>query len=289
MKNFFSTFKSRFPFLLFIAVFFTSQLQSVFCGEFTSAVESSRSENKKTEEENSEQSVSTSASDSAESSLIVFLAEIAGTLWYYNSFTARFTSFPYRYEDLTYIKWKETQTSPEAKTKANRYSASDSFFYLADLGTGNEFCFEGLFFPVIGPYFENLVISEQDNFIDETYGNIRIGGQLSILQTNLLTITGIIQWSKWYGNTSEVLKRNGIALGMDFRLYPHKPLSFQWKFCWQAFDENVYIYDSLISAGIFLNRYELFAGWKLLEAGNSENSGPAKNWNGITAGCRLYF
>lgn len=286
MKKFFKFYRTNFISLLFIAIFFTSQLQPGFSGEFSSAVESSRSE---TEAQEEEKTVSTSSSESEDNSLIVFLAKIAGVFWYYNNFTVRYTSFPYKYENLTYMKWAETETNPEAKTKSNRYSASDSFFYLADLGTGNEFCFEGLFFPIIGPYFENLVISEQDNFFDETYGNIRLGAQLSILQSNLITITGIVQWSRWYGNISEVLKSSGLALGMDFRFYPLKPLGFQWKFCWQEFDKNVYLRDSLLSAGIFLQRYEIFAGWKLLEVGNSEKLKPTKNWNGISAGCRVYF
>lgn len=286
MKKFFKFYRTNFISLLFIAIFFASQLQPAFSGEFSSAVESSRSE---TEAQEEEKTVSTSSSESEDNSLIVFLAKIAGVFWYYNNFTVRYTSFPYKYENLTYMKWAETETNPEAKTKSNRYSASDSFFYLADLGTGNEFCFEGLFFPIIGPYFENLVISEQDNFFDETYGNIRLGAQLSILQSNLITITGIVQWSRWYGNISEVLKSSGLALGMDFRFYPLKPLGFQWKFCWQEFDENVYLRDSLLSAGIFLHRYEIFVGWKLLEVGNSENLKPTKTWNGISAGCRVYF
>ena len=282
MKNFFKA-------LSLIAIFFSFLLQPLFCGEFSSAVESSRSEKEEQEEEKEKPPARSSTIDSEENSLIVFLAEIAGLYWYYNASTARYTSFPYKYDDLTYIKWAQTQTSPEAETKFYRYSASDSFFYLADLGTGNEFCFEGLSFPVIGPYFENLVISEQDNFLDETYGNIRLGAQLSILQTNPVTITGIIQWSRWYGKISEVLKHNGIALGMDFHIFPVKPFGLQWKFAWQAFDENVYVKDSLLSAGIFLERYELFAGWKVLEVGNSENSKPTKKWNGISTGCRVYF
>lgn len=286
MKKFFKFYRTNFIYLLFIAIFFTSRLQPAFSGEFSSAVESSRSE---TEAQEEEKTVSTSSSESEDNSLIVFLAKIAGFFWYYNNFTVRYTSFPYKYENLTYMKWAETETNPEAKTKSNRYSASDSFFYLADLGTGNEFCFEGLFFPIIGPYFENLVISEQDNFFDETYGNIRLGAQLSILQSNLITITGIVQWSRWYGNISEVLKSSGLALGMDFRFYPLKPLGFQWKFCCQEFAENVYLRDSLLSAGIFLQRYEIFVGWKLLEVGNSENLKPTKTWNGISAGCRVYF
>ena len=224
MKKFFKFYRTNFISFLFIAIFFTSQLQPAFSGEFSSAVESSRSE---TEAQDEEKTVSTSSSESEDNSLIVFLAKIAGVFWYYNNFTVRYTSFPYKYENLTYMKWAETETNPEAKTKSNRYSASDSFFYLADLGTGNEFCFEGLFFPIIGPYFENLVISEQDNFFDETYGNIRLGAQLSILQSNLITITGIVQWSRWYGNISEVLKSSGLALGMDFRFYPLKPLGFR--------------------------------------------------------------
>ncbi len=279
--------KKFFKFLSLIAIFLMILLQPVFCGEFSSAVESSRSEKEEQEEEKPQ--FSSSSTDSEENSLIVFLLEIAGLYWYYNASTARYTSFPYKYDDLTYIKWAQTQTSPEAKTKAYRYSASDSFFYLADLGTGNEFCFEGLSFPVVGPYFENIVISEQDDFLDETYGNIRLGAQLSILQTNLVTITGILQWSRWYGKISEVLKQSGIALGMDFHIFPFKPLGLQWKFSWQGFDENVYVRDSLLSAGIFLERYELFAGWKLLEVGNSENSKPTKKWNGISTGCRVYF
>ena len=118
MKKFFKFYRTNFISLLFIAIFFTSQLQPAFSGEFSSAVESSRSE---TEAQEEEKTVSTSSSESEDNSLIVFLAKIAGVFWYYNTFTVRYTSFPYKYENLTYMKWAETETNPEAKTKSKRY------------------------------------------------------------------------------------------------------------------------------------------------------------------------
>ena len=98
MKKFFKFYRTNFISLLFIAIFFTSQLQPAFSGEFSSAVESSRSE---TEAQEEEKTVSTSSSESEDNSLIVFLAKIAGVFWYYNNFTVRYTSFPYKYENLT--------------------------------------------------------------------------------------------------------------------------------------------------------------------------------------------
>ncbi len=69
----------------------------------------------------------------------------------------------------------------DAGRNRNRFSLGTSLVYLNELGIGNESTFEGLFFPYFGPYFENLALYSREGFCD----NIKLGGQLSLLQTNL--------------------------------------------------------------------------------------------------------
>ena len=280
----------------------TVPLQNLHSGEFASSVENARTpEQEKTTPEKSISSNTTTASSDSDSGLFEFLVEMIALGWVLNNFPVKYTSYPYKYDSPKYLNWNSKITEelndalaavtdePQPETRRYRYSLSDSFFYLGDLGTGNEFCFEGLFFPVIGPYFENLALTEQDGWFHNTYGNIRLGGQLALISSNIFSATGIIQWSRWYGNTSEILKSNGLSLGMDLRSYPIKPICLQWKFSWQTFTEDVYIYDSLLSAGILIDRLEIFAGWKVLEVGNTEHKSLSKTWQGASAGCRLYF
>ncbi|WP_303919827.1 hypothetical protein [Treponema berlinense] len=277
-------------------------VQKLHSGEFTSSVEDARTpEQAEPAPEKSITSETTGSSSSDSSGFVEFLLEMLVMGWGINNIPVRYTAYPYKYDSPKYLNWNPKLTEeldaalaavtdePQPETRAHRYSLSDSFFYLGNLGTGNEFCFEGLFFPVIGPYFENLALTEQDGWFDNTYGNIRLGGQMALISSNIFSATGIIQWSRWYGNTSKILKDSGLALGMDLLSYPIKPICLQWKFCWQTFTEEVYIFDSLLSAGILLGRLEIFAGWKVLEVGNTEHKSLTKTWQGASAGCRLYF
>ncbi len=150
----------------------------------------------------------------------------------------------------------------------NRFSIDTSFVWMNKIGLGAESRFEGLFFPYIGPYIENLAIYniQKGEFHFNNKGfrdNIKLGGQLSLLQSNLLSANFIFSYTNWSSKSFEDFS-NGINVGAVIRSYPIKPLTFEWKFGWQFYSSDFKIFESNLQAGIMMKNYEIFAAWKVL-------------------------
>ncbi len=216
-------------------------------------------------------------------------AEIIAAVWITNNLFCRFTDFPYQMMQPNYIFNEQGST----QGRQMRFSADVFAFALEDIGTGIQANFEGLLFPVIGPYFTYIRFNgdgeqNQDKSSDSSFGNLRLGGQFSLLQTDLVTIQGFMQWSHWFGNSLLSEKSNGIVLGADIRSYPVFPFIVSWRGTYGNYD-NIYIAESDLQAGAIYKRVEVFGGWKYMSLGNSSTGHSAAEWNGVYAGARLYF
>ena len=219
--------------------------------------------------------------------LILGLITTAAGYYYFN--TVQFQDFPYQpYGDGNYVVRGtiEEFLYTDAGRNRNRFSLGTSLVYLNELGIGNESTFEGLFFPYFGPYFENLALYSREGFCD----NIKLGGQLSLLQTNLLSINFLALYTSWFGQGMEDF-RNGYGLGLVLRSYPIKPLVVEWKFNFQNYSHDFEVFESNLQAGFMLSRYEFFAAWKVLSFSNTSKNNACHfgNFHGFTIGTRVYF
>ncbi|MBQ6057019.1 MAG: hypothetical protein IJL34_05035 [Treponema sp.] len=213
-------------------------------------------------------------------------AEILAAGWLLNNLTCSYTNFPYEQLRPNYV-----YNVQNGSLKKARFSASTAFVYLKGLGIGNETIFEGLLFPVVGPYVENIIFSdknEKEDGQDSTeLGNIRIGGQLSLLQNDYLSCTAILQWSHWYLDST--IDTNGITIGLDLRSYPVYPVAVMWRINMTTFNNDLYVVDSNLEDGVFSRRYEVFAGWKYMSVGNESTNYRSDYWNGLYSGIRIHF
>lgn len=175
----------------------------------------------------------------------------------------------------------------------SRFSLDSSLVYLHGFGLGNETRFEGLLFPYIGPYFENLALY---NFQSGKYDfsergvrdNLKIGGQLSLIQSNLLITNLLVQYTSWYSPQFDFLHK-GCAVGILLRSYPVKPLVIEWKLSSQNYPHSFTVFESDFHLGVMRKDYEVFASWKLLSFSNSEDESFGDDFSGLTLGLRKYF
>ncbi|MBR1403288.1 MAG: hypothetical protein IJ558_03855 [Treponema sp.] len=175
----------------------------------------------------------------------------------------------------------------------NRFTFDTSLVYLHGFGFGSELRFEGLFFPYVGPYFENLVLcnpknGDSDVSHDGFRDNVKIGGQLSLLQTNIFSATLIVLYTNWLTEHFADFKR-GCNVGFLLRSYPIRPLVIEWRFGWQLYSGDFQVSESDFHVGYMLNRYELFASFKSLMFLNTEDDDFFDDFYGLSLGARVYF
>lgn len=261
---------------------------------FDEAIENSqekpRESEKKAENKNNS---SLSAQNDAEGSLVELFIELFAYVWLIN-FSARYYPYPYSSSGTKYLAYTgfasesdedEFAYSP-TPLRRQRFSLDTSFVYLKELAIGNESDFNCMLFPCVGFYAKNLVL--YDHIHNEgNMGNILLGGIIPIFQTNPLSAYLKVGWTKWYNDTHPILKDGGFDLGMELKSYPFKPLCLRWDFDYEMYENDVFVFDSDLQAGIMLDRLEVFAGWKYLSTG-TEGAG-SEHWNGCTCGVRLHF
>lgn len=295
-------------FFILINLFFNS-----FAKSFSDAVDDATKENNSSSSSSSSKSSSSSSSSKSANSLsdsssdsdfcsefifAVLKGCITGIfeLWFYTNTNESFASYPYQYQNsfgYSYNKNFYTDSENEALSNLNlrpyRFSFDTSAFYMNELGWGNESKFEGQFW-FIGPYFENQIFSEKISEYSENYqGNVKLGGQFFLLQSNPLKISFLLQWSHWYGNNINPVLNKGMTFGFDFHSYPYKPIELQWKTTWSHFDENVGIYESNLLLGFLINRFEIFGSWRYMEVYNYKSDKTTGKWNGASLGTKIYF
>ncbi len=230
--------------------------------------------------------------------LLILLAACGVAVSYYWLNTVDFYDYPYQEVDNgkanNYAIRGETEKGSfilsDPGYNDNRFAIDTSFVYLKDFGYGNETRLEGLLFPYYGPCFENLVLFSQkksDSFFGPSSykGNLKLGGQISLLQSDMLTVNFLLQYATWYGKGVADMK-NGIAWGICMRSYPKKPFSLEWHFDFQYYSDLV-VFESNLQAGILKGPNEVFAAWKTMNI-NHDDFGHART-DGVTLGVRHHF
>lgn len=220
--------------------------------------------------------------------------------------TAGFTDYPYsdpKYNDYivhgTLEALRPEFPASQFDCNYSRFSLGTSLVYLNDFGIGNETQFEGFFFSYIGPFLENLALYDfnkgsQDFDSKGFRDNIKLGGQISVLQSNILSASFVAQASAWYGNGLPESKCEnfmgwGCNLGGFFRSYPIKPLVLEYKFGWQLYSHGFRVFESDLHLGVMLKRFEIFASWKVLDFSNYSEKEHYKRYDGASLGTRIYF
>ncbi|WP_191016078.1 hypothetical protein [Treponema zioleckii] len=230
--------------------------------------------------------------------LLVLLAACGIGISYYWLNTVDFYDYPYQNvgngESNKYVIRGETEGDgiglSDPGFNDNRFSVDTSLVYLHGFGCGNETRFEGLLFPYYGPCFENLVIynnsANKAVFSSSAFkGNLKLGGQLSLIQSDLLSVNFTLQYATWYGNVISELK-NGVAWGFCMRSYPKKPVALEWRFDFQQYSDFV-VFESNLQAGILSGPNEVFAAWKTMNINNDEFGYDCTD--GLTVGLRHHF
>src|SRR5574344_647429 len=208
-------------------------------------------------------------------------------IWIYDNGAVSFEPYPYAV-DGKYLHFNLT-ASPDplfAQDRPFRYAVATSTVYASGIGFGNESCFEGFLFKFIGPLFENTVYTGLHNIT----GNVKLGGQMALLQTNPISILFYCQWVHWYGTIGDYLPFSGFSGGIIMKSYPVKPLVFEWKFGGQNFGSDYASFlESDLRAGVLFNRSEAFVSWKYQHISNDTTQKIYSRSNGVTIGTRLYF
>lgn len=224
-----------------------------------------------------------------------FFADLFVSLWFLNNVFVTFDDYPYA--DGFYLNFF-TQNTLNPNIFENENSTQDDnsgaiedsdiiipirkkeqfyrfnlesglFCFPSQKRIGNETRFEGYIWKFFGPVFENDIYSEKifSNSQNDFIGNVRLGGQLSLLHSNLFDVSFFVQWSYFYGIYTN-LNLNGVNCGFIIRSYPMKPILFEMRFNFQDFFDNLAenYFECHIEIGVELNSpYEVYVAWKLIE------------------------
>jgi len=229
---------------------------------------------------------SSSSSSQADKELTNALCEVCMTVWLVDNFTASFEPYPYAYDDK-YILFNTNNSSLfSGDERSTRFTIATSLVYHNQIGCGNETCLEGYIFKCFGPLFENIVFSD----FNDTTGFLRLGGELSLLQTNPFSFILYCQWCRRYGELSISLPENGISYGFFMRSYLTKPIVLEWRFGGTSFgDDYASIMESDLRLGVMVSRIEFYGSWKYLKVTNSTTNDNYFDSNGFSVGTRIYY
>lgn len=219
------------------------------------------------------------------------IGDIFGVLWLFNNIGVTFDDYPYSdgrylnfftpnmfsFGDEFYLDEPDNSNNSEnselgnyspvkrRKEQSYRFVVESGFFYFpVEKIMGNESRFEGYIWKFFGPVFENTLYTSKNSFMDFSenfYGNLRLGGQFSLIHSNFFDTSFYMQWTYWYGQS---LKLSGFNFGMILRSYPMNPILLEWRFNFQNFaSTSDIIFDSHFELGFELNSpFEIYIAWK---------------------------
>ena len=190
-------------------------------------------------------------------------------------------------EDSESAENAENSSEEKAKEQFYRFSLGTGFFYYPSTKLfGNENRFEGYIWKFFGPVFESTSFA-QDCFGSEAFsfsGNLKLGGQISIIHSNYFDLSNFLQWSYIYGNS---IKASGICFGFILRSYPVNPILLEWRVSVQNFfvtEET--ILESHLELGIELSSpVELYVNYRYYNDCIFTNS----TSNGFSCGVKYNF
>lgn len=245
--------------------------------------------------------------------LAEFFADIFSLIWAGNNLFVTFDTYPYA-TSPHYLKTQSifsalSGTDVFAEEKSSRFAVDVSAFSYIGEAYGARARFEGFLWKCIGPVFElnTYRVQEAQTTEDAFFAsrwvtntqllNLRLGGELSLLQTNPLSIMLEVQWTHFFG--TYLPAQDGIVLGIILRSYPTKPLLLEWRGNIQTLSyrrgytevqgearkEGLYACESHLELGFMLNGpVELFAAWNYTLSEVLRIEG-----HGIEVGLRYHF
>jgi hypothetical protein len=253
-------------FFLFLLVFLADVRVYADLDSFNERVIEAEQEDKSETPEQSE------AEEASNNSFALFLARLFGLLWYYDTVFIAYADYPY--QEGGYIR--HTAVEPAEKAKYYWFSLGLSGFYLHDIGGGPWISFVGNAYKFIGPYADLYLITDARQF---QFGT-RLGVHFSLAQFNPFNAGLYVQWQFWNG----VLRRHGMTMGIELRLYPLKPISLRFKAGAQVF-ERFSIGELECELGLMVQAWECFAGSRLWTLGAET----IPSYAGAYLGVRRYF
>ena len=234
------------------------------------------------------QLMSRTVGDQMADTLTEIIIEILGWLWGYNNLGVTYDYYPYA-TSARYLCFDSTADTFDL-TFANhfyRFALDASCFYDIGLWFGSSVRFEGLIWKFFGPVIEWNSYFKTDGSnpyltADGYKGNIRVGGDLSLVQTNPITILFYMQWNHYINIPLD----DSLDLGFILRSYPIKPVLIEWRVNWQFLNEfNHTFFESHLEAGAMVaGPLEAFAAWnyKIYPGFNYRG-------HGFEAGVRVHF
>ncbi len=219
--------------------------------------------------------------------LFEIIFDICDQIWIFSHMNADYDIAPFATRS-SYIDFKEESWQTE---KFYRYTfETGAFFFPKDLTVGNESRIEGITYKFFGPVFENTVFTSLKPAANKKFwleGNLRLGGQINLVNFNFINIALNMQWTHWYGSKTI----DGMCMGFTFRSYPAKPVLLEWRTNWQAYiSEDEYndfstYYESHLELGIMTSKQtEVYGAWKYV---NDRYNDIIKN--GVATGVKLHL
>lgn len=278
--------------LISLNIVFLLSLCRIFSfGSFDDAIESSRTpESEQEEDSHKKTEPSSSSSTSSGEDLCSSLAgDICGPFCEAGCQTCTevLVDTWLEYQTMNYPPYPHAKDVPASRKQ--RFSVSTSFLWLKDLGIGNISSFNCMLYPLIGVFAENLFLYDNINH-EGNMGNVTAGLQIPVMQISFADLFIRAGCTRWYNDTHPLLKDFSFLFGVEYRLLPPvKPVTVRARAEWQFFDDDVYIFEGDVEAGVFIQRAEVFAGWKHLCVGNTRAKSTTDNWDGISSGVRIHF
>lgn len=211
------------------------------------------------------------------------LFEIFKFVWVLNNTTTTYGAYPY--SPTGYISWAEPADDyygldyVTTGYRSSWFALDSEAIYLDGLGFGSWATLRGHFYRFFGPYLDSWVISDGSDLF---YG-LRVGGSLSLFQSDPFSMSVFAQWVSWNG----ILDREGANIGVELRSFPGRPLALQYRLGYQFFG-SFHMLESDAQLGILFNRFEIFGGyrwWGLLTTSGDLTS----DYGGPEFGVRLHF
>ena len=229
-----------------------------------------------------------SSDDDVADGIADLIVEILGYLWGYNNLGVTYDSYPYathpRYMCFDATSGYFDMTFPN---HFYRFALDTSMFWDMGLWMGNSTRFEGALWKFFGPVVElNSYFntdSENPYLAESGYkGNLRIGGDFALLQTNPISVWFYMQWNHYINIPLD----NSMIVGFILRSYPIKPILIEWRVDWQFLNEfEKAFFESHLEVGaMVVGPLEAFAAWNFKKFPGFDYSG-----HGVEAGVRLHF
>lgn len=214
------------------------------------------------------------------------LIELFRILWATNNLSTTYGDHPYP-DDGPFVRlgtWKPDPDTGDLGVYPLRgrdwwYTAEAQGFVLEGLGAGTWFSIQGNAFRFFGPYAEvwNLTDGSQ------IQGGVRAGANVSLLQTEVLSLAVYTQANFWYGTVN----RSGGSVGLEARAYPLKPLSLGGRWGAQLF-RKFSVSEAEALAGWVLGTVEVAAGWRWWQLRNLAGD-PGAGWGGPFLGTKFWL